>query len=65
MSNLVWNGKMRLSNVQAYVAEALNVPVAAISIEFRYPHPKTRRIKTIRQPEDLARPVSDLRILWQ
>jgi len=34
----IWSGRMRLSNVKEYLAEALNIPVAAIELKLYWPN---------------------------
>ena len=59
----VYNGTTKLGNVAMYVAEELRVPVAAISLKFRWMHPETGKWHTM-EGSDLLRPLTDLRRLW-
>jgi hypothetical protein len=55
---------MKLCNVKSYLAEALNVPEAALEITFKWPSNKSGKLETVGQDE-LHLPVTDLRSVWR
>jgi hypothetical protein len=61
--NTLWNGKMALSNVVCYLARALDVPVAAIDLKLKWPHPKGQ-LRTFSDKELVERQLKELRLLW-
>jgi hypothetical protein len=65
--NQKWSGKMKLCNVASYVAEALDVPEAALDIKFKWPSTKSGKVETVTEIE-LQKgevDVTDLRSVWR
>lgn len=58
----VWSGRMRLSNVKDYLAEVLNVPVAAIDLKLHWPNKGT--LEELVEGEMGRTTLSELRDLW-
>jgi hypothetical protein len=55
---------MKLGNMRDYVAEATDLPEAAIEIKFNWPNPKTKKMETLSEAEIHKHTLSELRLLW-
>ena len=55
---------MALSNVSSYLAECLDVPVTAIDLKLKYPHPEGT-LETFNPKEMNEHVLSELRLLWK
>jgi hypothetical protein len=58
----IWSGRMRLSNVKEYLAEALNVPVAGMELKLYWPHKGT--LNEISEDEMNKSTLTELRDVW-